>query len=93
MTKYKPDTSIFGMSNTIDICQTGYDYEQYQLNELEHENIKLKKQLEIAKKALKFYSDTKNWDCCIKCHCAYVDCMVADIALKEIDLVNTSAKE
>lgn len=52
MTKYKPNTSIFGMSNTIEFCPTGYDYEQYQLNELENENIKLKKQLEIAKKAL-----------------------------------------
>lgn len=41
------------MSNTIDVCQSGYDYEQYQLNELENENMKLKKQLEIATKALK----------------------------------------
>lgn len=41
------------MSNTIDVCQTGYDYEQYQLNELENENMKLKKKLEIAVKALK----------------------------------------
>lgn len=41
------------MSNTIDVCQTGYDYEQFQLNELENENMKLKKQLEIATKALK----------------------------------------
>lgn len=40
------------MSNTIDVCQTGYDYEQYQLNELENENIKLKKQLAISTKAL-----------------------------------------
>ena len=41
------------MSNTIDVCQTGYDYEQFQLNELENENMKLKKQLEIATRALK----------------------------------------
>ena len=41
------------MSNTIDTCQTGYDYEQFQLNELENENMKLKKKLEIATKALK----------------------------------------
>lgn len=41
------------MSNTIDVCQTGYDYEQFQLNALENENMKLKKQLEIATKALK----------------------------------------
>ena len=41
------------MSNTIDACQTGYDYEQFQLNELENENMKLKRQLEIAIKALK----------------------------------------
>ena len=50
------------MSNTIDVCQTGYDYEQYQLNELENENIKLKKQLEIATKALnKAYNDMEYW--------------------------------
>ena len=41
------------MSNTIDVCQTGYDYEQFQLNELENENMKLKKKLEIATKVLK----------------------------------------
>lgn len=41
------------MSNTIDFCQTGYDYEQFLLNELENENMKLKKKLEIATKALK----------------------------------------
>jgi hypothetical protein len=40
------------MSNTIDFCPTGYDYEQFQLNTLENENMKLKKQLEIATKAL-----------------------------------------
>ena len=40
------------MSNTIDICQTGCDYEQSQLNELENENMKLRRQLEIATKAL-----------------------------------------
>ena len=33
------------MSNTIDVCQTGYDYEQYQLNELENENMELKKRI------------------------------------------------
>lgn len=41
------------MSNTIDIYPTGCDYEQFQLNELENENMKLRKQLEIATKALK----------------------------------------
>lgn len=41
------------MSNTIDVCQTGYDYEQYQLNELENDNMKLKKKLDIAVKALR----------------------------------------
>ena len=40
------------MSNTIDVCQTGYDYEQFQLNALENENMKLKKQLAISTKAL-----------------------------------------
>ena len=49
MTKYKP--------NTIDFCQTGYDYEQYQLNELVNENMKLKKKLDIAVKALKEYAE------------------------------------
>ena len=61
MTKYKPNTSIFGMSNTIDVCPTGYDYEQYQLNELVNENMKLKKQLEIAIKALKEISHWSPW--------------------------------
>lgn len=60
MTKYKPNTSIFGMSNTIDVCQTGYDYEQFQLNELENENMKLKKQLAIATNALK--DIVKEWE-------------------------------
>lgn len=45
------------MSNTIDVCQTGYDYERYQLNELENENMKLKKRLEIATKALEEIPD------------------------------------
>jgi len=48
------------MSNTIDVCQTGYDYEQFQLNELENENMKLKKQLEIATKALKKIKSPEN---------------------------------
>ena len=47
----------------------------------------LQKKLDIAVKALKFYSDTQTWDCCIKNHCAYVDSMVADIALKEMEEV------
>ena len=41
------------MSNTIDFCETGYDYEQYQLNELENENMKLKEQLSEANEILK----------------------------------------
>lgn len=52
------------MSNTIDVCQTGYDYEQFQLNALENENIKLKKQFEIATKILKEYANEENWDDC-----------------------------
>ena len=48
------------MSNIIDVCQTGYDYEQFQLNELENENIKLKKKLKIATKALKKYQEAIN---------------------------------
>lgn len=50
------------MSNTIDVCETGYDYEQFQMNELENENMKLKKQLAIATKALEQYADEGNWD-------------------------------
>ena len=48
------------MSNIIDLCPTGYDYEQYQLNELENENRELKKKLDIAVKALKEYT-IDNW--------------------------------
>ena len=33
------------MSDSLDVCQTGYDYEQFQINELENENMKLKEQL------------------------------------------------
>lgn len=50
------------MSNTIDFCPTGYDYEQFQLNELENENMKLRRKLEIATKALKGYENKQNWD-------------------------------
>lgn len=50
------------MSNTIDTCQTGYDYEQFQLNELENENMKLKKKLEIATKALIDYANSDEWE-------------------------------
>lgn len=45
------------MSNTIDVCQTGYDYEQYQLNVLENENMKLKKQLAEANKLIKDFHE------------------------------------
>lgn len=45
----------------------------------------LQKKLNIATKALKFYSDMKTWDYCIKCQCSYVDCMVADTALREME--------
>lgn len=48
------------MSNTIDVCETGYDYEQFQMNELENENMKLKKQLEIATKALKEFKKAED---------------------------------
>lgn len=92
MTKYKPNTSIFGMSNIIDFCPTGYDYEQYQLNELENENMKLKKQLEIAVKALnKAYNDMEYWSFTSERNRRVLD--ILNEALKEIDLVNTSAKE
>lgn len=45
------------MSNTLDVCQTGYDYERYQLNELENDNMKIKNQLSIATKALHYYAE------------------------------------
>lgn len=41
------------MSNTLDVCETGYDYEQYQLNELENENMKLREQIAEANEILK----------------------------------------
>ena len=44
------------MSDTIDVCQTGYDYEQFQLNELENENMKLKEQLTEANEIIKGFS-------------------------------------
>lgn len=50
--------------NTIiktDVCSTGYDYEQYQLNELENENMKLRRKLEIATRALKKYESSAGY--------------------------------
>ena len=44
------------MSDTIDVCQTGYDYEQFQLNALENENMKLKEQLTEANEIIKGFS-------------------------------------
>lgn len=41
----------------IDMCSTGYDYEQYQLSELENENMKLKNKIAIATKALEKYKE------------------------------------
>ena len=41
------------MSNTIDVCQTGHDYEQFQPNELENENMKLREQLKEAEETIK----------------------------------------
>ena len=70
------------MSNTIDVCQTGYDYEQFQLNELENENMKLKKQLTIATKALKEYADPRIWEMDGFC---YKDGDIARKALKEME--------
>lgn len=72
----------------MDVCPTGYDYEQYQLSELEYENMRLKKQLEIATKALKEIQEyTKEYSLP-----SYTG-MLCHKALKEIDLVNTSEKE
>ena len=45
------------MSNTIDVCLSGYDYEQYQLNELENENMKLKEQLIEANKLIRDFHE------------------------------------
>ena len=44
------------MSDTIDVCQTGYDYEQFQLNAWENENMKLKEQLTEANEIIKGFS-------------------------------------
>ena len=44
------------MSNTLDACQTGYDYEQYLMNELENENMKLKEQITEANEIIKGFS-------------------------------------
>lgn len=41
------------MSDSLDVCETGYDYEQFQMNELENENMKLKEQLSEANEILK----------------------------------------
>ena len=41
------------MSDLIDVCETSYDYEQFQMNELENENMKLKEQLAEANEILK----------------------------------------
>lgn len=73
------------MSNTLDFCQTGYDYERYQLNELENENMKLKKQLSIATKALKKYA---RWDSDAGNGCLYEmpAPSLAQQALKEMEV-------
>jgi len=72
------------MSNTIDVCQTGYDYEQFQLNELENENMKLKKQLAIATKALNTaYNDMEYWSFTSERNRRVLD--ILNEALKEIE--------
>lgn len=84
------------MSNTIDVCQTGYDYEQFQINELENENMKLKKQLVIATKALKEYAEEGNWDDC-RSYNFYIDDMdlveKAQFGEKGYELANKALKE
>ena len=45
---------------------------------------KLKKQLEIAIKALDVYADIRTWDCCCRNQCAYVDGFEAAEALRKI---------
>lgn len=45
---------------------------------------KLKKQLEIAVKALEVYADSRTWDCCYRNQCAYVDGFEAAEALRNI---------
>lgn len=72
------------MKYTIDMCQTGYDYEQYQLNELVNENMKLKKKLEIATRALEYYMLE---DAYMSCYGNPVNPnpMVARKALKEME--------
>lgn len=73
------------MSNAIDVCQTGYDYEQFLLNELEDENMKLKKKLDIAVKALKSYANKKNWRVDNMWDVTYYGYKPAQEALKEME--------
>lgn len=44
------------MSGSLDVCETGYDYEQFQMNELENENMKLKEQIAEANEIIKGFS-------------------------------------
>lgn len=74
------------MNNTLDVCQTGYDYEQHQLNELENENMKLKKKLELAVEALKFYTLEDSYVSCFG-NPVNPNPMVARKALKELEIL------
>lgn len=72
------------MKYTMDVCPTGYDYEQFQLNELENENMKLRRKLEIATKALEYYTLEDSY---VSCYNNQVNPnpMVARKALKEME--------
>ena len=73
------------MSNTVDTCQTGYDYEQYQLNELENKNMELKKQLAISIKTLKdIVEDYNRNEPCEEDCVGYYMYHIAKRALKEM---------
>lgn len=52
--------------------------------ELKAENKALQEKLEIAVKALEYYSDVKTWHPCAINLCSYADGEVAQQALKEI---------
>lgn len=63
-----------------------YDYEQYQLNKLENENMELKKQLAISTKALKdIMEDYKSNGPCVEDCVGYYMYHIARKALKEIE--------
>lgn len=64
-------------------CNRADELEDSLQTSWQNEN-KLKKQLEIAVKALEFYADNRTWNCCYRNQCAYVDGVEAAQALAKI---------